>query len=97
MVYINHSRIQLHLLAEPDIHYKKTYELALTLEAADETAQDLQTKPSNIHLALGEGNTINKEIVKTCSHRCGGPHKALGHTYLQEIGVLLAWKSRPNC
>ncbi len=43
---INDSRIQRRLLAEPDLDYK-AYELALALEAADKSAQDLQAKPSS--------------------------------------------------
>ena len=35
---INDSRIQRCLLAEPDLNYKKAYELALALEAADKSA-----------------------------------------------------------
>ena len=75
---INDSRIQRRLLAEPDLDYKKAYELALALEAADKSAQDLQAKPSNIHLAQGGGNTPNKEKLSkpVVCHRCGGPHKA---------------------
>ena len=46
---INDSRIQRRLLAEPDLDYKKAYELALALEAAEKSAQDLQANPSNIH------------------------------------------------
>ena len=41
---INDSRIQRRLLAESDLNYKKAYELALALETADKSAQDLQTK-----------------------------------------------------
>ena len=57
---INDSRIQRRLLAEPVLNYKKAYELALALEAAEKSAQDLQAKPS---LSRVEATYL---IVKTC-------------------------------
>ena len=81
---INDSRIQRRLLAEPDLNYKKAYELALALEAADKSAQDLQTKSSGINFnqsgdtkASGRSKAINAVIC----HRCGGPHKAPDCTF----------------
>ena len=80
---INDSRILCRLLAEPDLDYKKAYELALALEATDKSAQDLQAKPSNIHLAQGGSNTPNKDKLSkpVVCHRCGGPHKAPDCTF----------------
>ena len=77
---INNSHIQCCLLAVPDLDYKKAYdhELVLALEAADKSAQDLQAKPPNIHLARGGGKTTNKDKLSkpVVCHRHGGPHKA---------------------
>ena len=76
---INDSRIQCRLLAEPDLDYKKAYELALALEAAEKSAQDLQANPSNIHFTQRVGNKTSRKVSPTklvVCHRCGGPHKA---------------------
>ena len=80
---INDSRIQHRLLAELDLNYKKAYELSLALEAADKSAQDLQAKPSNIHLVQGGGNITNKDKLSkpVICHRCRGPHKAPDCTF----------------
>ena len=81
---INDSRIQRRLLAEPDLDYKKAYELTLALEAADKSAQDLQAKPSSIHVAQGGGNTTpnkDRSSKPVVCHRCGGPHKAPACTF----------------
>ena len=81
---INDSRIQRRLLAEPDLDYRKAYELALALEAADKSAQDLQAKPSSIHVAQGGGNTTpnkDRSSKPVVCHRCGGPHKAPACTF----------------
>ena len=43
------SRMQHWLLPEPDLNYKKAYELDLALEAADKSAQSLQAKFSDIN------------------------------------------------
>ena len=76
---INDSRIQRCLLAEPDLDYKKAYELALALETAEKSAQDLQANPSNIHFTQCVGNKTSRKVRPTkpvVCHRCGGPHKA---------------------
>ena len=76
---INDSRIQRRLLAEPELNYKKAYELALALEAAEKSAQDLQANPSHIHLTQAEGRKTSRKVRSTkpvVCHRCGGPHKA---------------------
>ena len=76
---INDSLTQRRLLAEPDLTYKKACELALALEAADKSAQDLQAKPSNIHFAQGGGNKTSNKVRSSkpaVCHRCGGPHSS---------------------
>ena len=64
------------------LHHKKAYELALALEAADKSAQDLQAKRSNIHIAQGGGNATNKDkwSKPVVCYRCGGHHKAFDCT-----------------
>jgi len=61
------------LLAKPNLllTYKKACELALALEAADKSAQDLYHKSSTINLV----NVSSTERSSTC-HRCEGPYKA---------------------
>jgi len=34
------------------LNYKKTYELVLALEAADKSAQNLQTKPAGVNFVV---------------------------------------------
>ena len=77
---INDSRIQCRLLAEPNLlTYKKAYELAQALEAADKNAQDLQGKSSAVHLVnIPCSDSSSKSVV---CHRCGGPHKASECTF----------------
>ena len=70
---INDSRIQRHLLAEPDLNYKKVCELVLAFEAADKSAQELQAKSSSVNFVKPNKDRSSKPIV---CHRCGGPHKA---------------------
>ena len=59
---INDSRIQRCLLAEPNLDYKKGYKLALALEAAEKSAQDLQVNFSNIHFTQRVGNKTSRRV-----------------------------------
>ena len=61
MCGINDSRIQHCLLAEPNLTHKKANELALAIEAADKSAQDLQDKSSTVNQFL------YRQIFKICS------------------------------
>ena len=81
---VNDSRIQRRLLAEPDLTYKKAYELALALEAADKSAQDLQAKSSDINFTQSRYSKTpgrSKDTKPVTCHRCGGPHKAPDCTF----------------
>jgi len=72
---INDSHIQCRLLAEPGLNYKKAYELVLALEAADKSAQNLQTKPAVVNFVVKPPSRDRYSKPVVC-YRCGGPHKA---------------------
>ena len=81
---INDSHIQRRLLVELDLTYKKAYELALALETADKSAQDLQAKSSDINFNQSRNSKTpgrSKDTKPVTGHRCEGPHKAPDCTF----------------
>ena len=75
VVGINDSRIQQRLLAEPELTYKKAYELTLAAEAAEKNAKDLQGHCSESLHALKQDSPKQQPQRLTC-YRCGGNHLA---------------------
>jgi len=70
---INDSHIQRRLLAEPDLTYKKAFDLAQAMETAEHCTADLwgskkQNNPDDLHYTAAK-----KPIICYC---CGGSHKA---------------------
>ena len=74
---IRDVRVQRRLLAEPELEFKKAFELAQAAEAADSDAKVLQ-KPSatTVHAVQQQpAKNTTKTPPKDC-HRCGGKHLA---------------------
>ena len=83
---INDPRIQHRLLAEHELTYKSAFELAQSMETADQNTNDLQSVPRNephrrqedFHYtprALGQSRVQPGQPRFIC-YRCGGNHKA---------------------
>ena len=77
---INDPRIQRRLLAERELTYKSAFELAQSMETADQNTNDLQTSPrseprsrqDNFHYMPRAGTQLSYFVC----YRCGGNHKA---------------------
>ena len=77
---INDPRIQRRLLAERELTYKSAFELAQSMETADQNTNDLQTSPrseprsrqDNFHYMPRAGTQLSHFVC----YRCGSNHKA---------------------
>ena len=73
---VRDMRIQRRLLAEPDLKFKKAFELAQAVEIADQNAKDLQQpKANSVHVVRKESNKAISHKGEAC-HRCGKAHTA---------------------
>ena len=70
---INDSHIQWHLLAEPDLTYKKAFDLAQAMETAEYCTIDLQDSKQHHNPDEFHYTAAKKPII---CYRCGGSHKA---------------------
>ena len=94
VVGINDSRIQRRLLAEPELTYKKAFELALAAEAADKNAKDLQGHRSESLHALQDSR--KQQPQKLTCYRCGGNHLAPDCRFKNASYLPPMWQTRPH-
>ena len=72
---IRDVRIQRRLLAEPDLTFKKAYDLAQASETAEKNSKHLhQQHPSNSVHALSRPKNPTRQHSTVSCYRCGGKH-----------------------
>jgi len=80
VVGIKDDRIQRRLLAEPELNFTKTLEIATGMETAAKNAKEIQTQESatasNTVNKMSQRNSVRAKkegFTKEC-YRCGGQH-----------------------
>ncbi len=73
---IQDERLQRRLLAEPDLTFKKAFDIAQAYESAESNAKALRTsQPAEVH-ATKMSDRSGASFQDTPCYRCGGRHRA---------------------
>ncbi len=76
MCGIQDERLQRRLLAEPDLTFKKAFDIAQAYESAESNAKALRTsQPAEVH-ATKMSDRSGASFQDTPCYRCGGRHRA---------------------